>query len=270
MSAQMISKMGFSRMIKSGTMTFSQLVLSMLCVALLGVSGAALAAGGAGLNDPAGNDVADTASLQRGVRNYVNYCMGCHSMQYVRYNSIGEDLELTDDQLINNLMFAADKVSDPMQIAMPAESAEIWFGLAPPDLSLIARSRGANYLYNYMRAFYLDESRPIGVNNLLLPNASMPHVLWELQGTQRAIFDEVEYAPGMTRLQFAGFEQVTPGELSPEEYDMFVRDLVNFLDYAGAPEQLQRNYIGIWVILFLLVFLLFSYLLKEEIWKDVK
>ena len=177
---------------------------------------------------------------------------------------------MTDEQLINNLMFAADKVSDPMQIAMPADLAEGWFGLAPPDLSLIARSRGADYLYNFLRAFYIDETRPSGVNNLVLPNASMPHVLWELQGTQRAIFDEVEYAPGATRLEFAGFEQVTAGKLSPEEYDMFVRDLVNFLDYAGAPEQLERTYIGIWVILFLLVFLLFSYLLKDEIWKDVK
>jgi len=240
-------------------------------IALLVVStGAQAAGGGSALNDAAGNDVADTASLQRGVRNYVNYCMGCHSMQYVRYNSVGEDLGLTDEQLINNLMFAVDKTSDPMEIAMPAESAEKWFGQAPPDLSLIARSKGADYLYNFLRAFYLDETKATGTNNLVLAGASMPHVLWELQGTQRAIFDEVEYAPGQTRMVFSHFEQVAPGKLSAEEYDAFVRDLVNFLDYAGSPEQLERTHLGIWVIVFLLVFLFFSYLLKNEIWKDVE
>jgi len=260
----MISKMRFVKTIKG-----SQLVFALLGVALLGLSGAAMASGSA-MQGSAGNDISDTASLQRGVRNYVNYCMGCHSMQYVRYNSVGKGLDLTDEQLIDNLMFAADKVSDPMRIAMPPKMAEQWFGQAPPDLSLIARSRGADYLYNFLRAFYIDENLSTGVNNLVLANASMPHVLWELQGTQRAIFEEVEYAPGSTRLEFVGFEQVMPGTLSPEEYDMFVRDLVNFLDYAGAPEQLERTYIGIWVILFLLVFLLFAFLLKDEIWKDVK
>lgn len=255
----------------SKAMRFNKFVYGLLAVAMIGLSaGVQAAGGGGGLHDSVGNDVADTASLQRGVGNYVNYCMGCHSMQYVRYNSIGEDLGLTDEQLINNLMFSAEKTTDLMTIAMPPESAEQWFGQAPPDLSLIARSRGADYLYNFLRGFYLDESSPTGVNNLLLPNASMPHVLWELQGTQRAIFEEVEYAPDVTRVEFVGFEQVTPGKLTPEEYDMFVRDLVNFLDYAGAPEQLERTYLGIWVILFLLVFLFFSYLLKNEIWKDIK
>ena len=254
----------------SKAMKFNKFVYALVAVAMMALSAGVQAAGGGGLHDSVGNDVADTASLQRGVRNYVNYCMGCHSMQYVRYNSVGEDLGLTDEQLINNLMFSAERTTDLMTIAMPPESAEQWFGQTPPDLSLIARSLGADYLYNFLRGFYLDESSPTGVNNLLLPNASMPHVLWELQGTQRAIFDEVEYAPGFTRVEFVGFEQVTPGKLTPEEYDMFVRDLVNFLDYAGAPEQLERTYLGIWVILFLLVFLLLSYLLKNEIWKDVK
>ncbi len=255
----------------SKSMKFNKFTYALVAVAMMALSGGVQASGGgSGLNDSVGNDVADTASLQRGVRNYVNYCMGCHSMQYVRFNRVGEDLGLTDEQLINNLMFSAERTSDLMEIAMPPKNAEAWFGQAPPDLSLIARSKGTDYLYNFLRAFYLDESRSSGVNNLVLENASMPHVLWELQGTQRAIFDEVEYADGLTRMEFAGFEQVTEGKLSPEEYDAFVRDLVNFLDYAGAPEQLERAHLGIWVIIFLLFFLLLSYLLKDEIWKDVK
>ena len=255
----------------SKLMRLNKFTGALVAVAMLLLSAGVQASGGAsGLHDTVGNDVADTASLQRGVRNYVNYCMGCHSMQYVRFNSVGDDLGLTDEQLINNLMFSAERTSDLMEIAMPAENAEVWFGQAPPDLSLIARSKGTDYLYNFLRAFYLDESRPSGVNNLILENASMPHVLWELQGTQRAIFEEVEYAEGQIRIEFVGFEQVTEGKLSPEEYDAFVSDLVNFLDYAGAPEQLERVHLGIWVIIFLLIFLLFSYLLKDEIWKDIK
>jgi len=238
-------------------------------VALLFASSSFAAGGASPLHDKAGNDVADTASLQRGFASYVNYCMGCHSMQYVRFNSVGEDLGLTDDQLINNLMFAAEKTQEPMNIAMPPKQAEAWFGQTPPDLSLIARSKGADYLYNFLRGFYLDEKKASGTNNLVLQGASMPHVLWELQGLRRAIFDEVEYAPGQTRMEFSGFEQVTEGKLTEEEYDHFVRDLVNFLDYAGTPEQIERAHLGVWVILFLLVLLFFSYLLKLEYWKDV-
>ena len=237
--------------------------------ALVFVSAAQAAGGGSPLHDKAGNDVADKASLQRGVAAYVNYCMGCHSMQYVRFNRLGEDLGLTDDQLLNNLMFAAEKTQEPMDIAMPSANAERWFGQAPPDLSLISRSKGTDYLYNFLRGFYIDETKTTGMNNLVLENASMPHVLWELQGLRRAVFDEVEYTQGQTRMEFAGFEQVTEGKLTDEEYDLFVRDLVNFLDYAGSPEQLERVHLGIWVIAFLLVLLLFSYLLKVEYWKDV-
>ena len=214
---------------------------------------------------PAMNDVSNTASLQRGAKYFVNYCLGCHSAQYVRYNRLAEDLSIDEDQLVNNLMFAAEKPFETMQIAMPTDDAQRWFGQAPPDLSLIARSRGTDYLYGFLRTFYLDDSKPTGVNNLVLAGASMPHVLWELQGFQ-ALVEETDEDGNVTKR----LELVQPGRLSPEEYDQFVRDLVNFLDYMAEPMQLERQQLGIWVLLFLLVFGILSYLLKNEIWKDVK
>ena len=185
--------------------------------------------------------------------------------QYVRYNRLAEDLSIDEDQLVNNLMFAAEKPFETMQIAMPQDDAQRWFGQAPPDLSLIARSRGTDYLYGFLRTFYLDDSKPTGVNNLVLAGASMPHVLWELQGFQALVEETGEDGKPTQRL-----ELVQPGKLTPEEYDQFVRDLVNFLDYIGEPMQLERQQLGIWVLLFLLVFGILSYLLKNEIWKDIK
>jgi len=215
--------------------------------------------------EEAGNDVSNIASLQRGARNFVNFCMGCHSAQYVRYNRLAEDLGISDDQMIDNLMFAAEKPQETMTIAMPESDAQRWFGQAPPDLSLVARSRGTDYLYTFLRTFYLEEGSPTGVNNLVLANASMPHVLWELQGEQRLVEETDEAGHKVQRL-----ELVRPGRMSPEEYDQFVKDLVNFLDYVGEPMQLERIRLGGWVIAFLLVFGLFAYLLKVEIWKDIK
>jgi len=222
------------------------------------------------------NDVSDIASLQRGARNFVNYCSGCHSAKYIRYSKLQEELQLTEAQITENLMFAARKTDELMKVAMPAEDAGRWFGQAPPDLTLIARSRGTEWVNTFLRTFYADESRPTGVNNLMLPNASMPHVLWQLQGLQTASFYETTEADGAVVTHFgdpaffAGFEQKAPGKLTPEEYDQFVTDLVNFLDWAGTPERLDRQHLGVWVIIFLIVFLLFAYLLKVEIWKDVK
>ena len=235
---------------------------------LLIAGGLAQGAEGPAMQARANNDVGNVASLQRGVRNFVNYCMGCHSAKYVRYNRLAEDLGITEEELIENLMFAAEKPHETMETAMPSADAERWFGQAPPDLSLIARSRGTDYLFNFLRSFYMDETRPTGVNNIMLPNASMPHVLWELQGMQRAVFESAEI-DGVPREVFKGFEQVRPGKLSAEEYDAFVRDLVNFLDYIGEPIQLQRQRLGILVIAFLVFFGILSYLLKQEIWKDV-
>jgi len=244
---------------------------------LLATPFAANAAGGGFALTPAGNDVGDVASLQRGARNFVNYCMGCHSAQYIRYNKLQEVLQLTDEQITANLMFAAEKVDETMTIAMPSDDAARWFGQAPPDLTLVARSRGTDWIYTFLQTFYADDKAMTGTNNLVLPNASMPHVLWELQGLQSASFStSVDERTGDTvdhfgdPAYFSEMTQETEGALSAAEYDQFVRDIVNVLDWAATPEQLERRTLGIWVLIFLTVFLIFAYLLKVEIWKDVK
>jgi len=251
----------------------SLIVAALLVVALTPVSALA-AGGGGGAMHSANIDVSNIASLQRGARNFVNYCMGCHSAQYVRYNRLARDIGISEDQLIENLMFAADKPHDTMTVAMPARDAQRWFGQAPPDLSLIARSRGTDYLYSFLKAFYVDDSRSIGVNNAVLENASMPHVLWELQGVQKAIYADHTATDSdgneVTKTEFAGFELVKPGKLSEDEYDQFVVDVVTFLDYIGEPMQLERERIGYWVLAYLLVFGVLAYFLKAEIWKDIK
>ena len=250
--------------------------LKIVAVAIVSIAPLCASASGAGgLVQNAGNDVADVASLQRGARNFVNYCMGCHSAKYIRFNKLQEDLQLTDEQMQQNLMFGAKKTDELMEIAMVPGDAERWFGQTPPDLTLIARSRGTDWVYSFLKSFYLDERAATGTNNLLLPNASMPNVLWELQGLQEAVFGTSEKDGVITKhfgepAYFEAFEMVQQGEMSAEEYDKFVRDLVNFLDWAGSPEQLDRQRLGIWVIIFLFVFLIFAYLLKVEIWKDVK
>jgi len=237
---------------------------------LLIAQGAAASGGGGAMAGQANVDVSNVASLQRGARNFVNFCLGCHSAEYVRYNRLGQDLQITEQQLIANLMFAAQKPQETMTIAMRPDDATRWFGTAAPDLSLIARNRGADYLYNFLRGFYLDPTRPTGVNNLVLPSAAMPHVLWELQGLNEAVFGQETDKQGNSHTVFREFRQVTPGTLSAEEYDQFVRDIVTFLVYIGEPMQLERQRLGIWVLAFLLIFGILSYLLKKEIWKDVK
>jgi len=254
---------------------FRRLSRTVIFVALLAPLHAIAAGGGAPLQH-AGNDVSDVASLQRGARNFVNFCSGCHSTKYIRFNKLQEDLQLTDQQVTDNLMFAAKKTDELMEIAMPAEDAARWFGQAPPDLTLVSRSRGVDWIYTFLKTFYLDSNTASGSNNLMLPNASMPNVLWELQGLQTAAFADTTDADGTVVSHFGDpgyfehFDKVSPGKMSPEEYDQFARDLVNFLDWAGTPEQLDRQRLGIWVIIFLFVFLIFAYLLKVEIWKDVK
>lgn len=240
------------------------------CSLALGVPAAVFGAESGGLLQRANTDVGNIASLQRGARNYVNYCLGCHSAQYVRYNRLAEDLDLSEQQVIDNLMFTGERPFDTMQKAMPIADARAWFGNPPPDLSLIARSRGTDYLYTFLKSFYLDPSRPNGVNNLVLPGASMPHVLWELQGFQRAVYEGEPDAQGNVHKTFKGFEAATAGKLDAEQYDQFVRDTVNFLAYIGEPIQLERRNLGIRVLGFLLVFFLFAYFLKKEIWKGVK
>jgi ubiquinol-cytochrome c reductase cytochrome c1 subunit len=217
--------------------------------------------------DAAGNNVDNTASLQRGAKYYVNYCLGCHSAQYVRYNRLAEDLQLSEDQLLENLMFTGEQPFDTMSIAMDPDDAARWFGTPPPDLSLIARSRGTDYLFTFLRSFYVDPASPTGVDNLVLPGTAMPHVLWELQGIQEA---HVMADPEHAGEEHTELELVRPGSMSVEEFDGVVRDIVNFLDYIGEPMQLERQSLGIRVIAFLLLLLVVSYMLKKEIWKDVE
>jgi ubiquinol-cytochrome c reductase cytochrome c1 subunit len=230
----------------------------------MGLAGAATAQHEAEL-DEANNSVANTASLQRGAKYFVNYCLGCHSAKYVRYNRLAEDLQLSEQQLMDNIMFTGEQVFDTMAISMRTEDAARWFSAAPPDLSLIARSRGTDYIYTFLRSFHVAPDRPTGVDNIVLPGTAMPHVLWQLQGTQRAVFEEHDGVE-----VFEHFEPVKAGELSTEDYDGVVRDIVNFLDYIAEPIKLERQQLGIRVIGFLLVFLLIAYMLKKEIWKDVK
>jgi ubiquinol-cytochrome c reductase cytochrome c1 subunit len=219
------------------------------------------------------NEVDNVASLQRGARNFFGYCAGCHSLKYVRYSRLGEDLTIPQNLLEQYVVPATAKSTDYVMAAMPGTDAEAWFGKAPPDLSLIARSRGTDYLYQFLRTFYVDPSKPTGVNNLRLDGTAMPHVLADLEGLKRAVFKNVEH-PGeggqpVTERVFDHFEEVSPGQLSREEYDAFVRDLVNFLDYVGEPTQVDRRALGVWVILFLLVFTWLAWLLKKDYWKDV-
>ncbi len=219
-------------------------------------------------------DHGDIPSLQRGARNFMNYCSGCHSAQYVRFNTIGKHLELSEEQLVNNLMFNAEKSFETMHAAMPAADAERWFGIAPPDMSLMARANGADYIYNFLKSFYVDAESPTGVDNIVMPGASMPHVLWELQGYQKAVFSEHtetdDSGNATTTYNFEHFEQVTAGLMNEEEYDEFVRDTVNFLAYIAEPIRADRRKLGGWVIAYLLVFLIIATLLKKQIWKDVR
>jgi len=213
--------------------------------------------------------ISNTASLQRGARNFVAYCLGCHSMKYQRWARIAKDLEIPEKELEQYLVPAGDKPSDYILSTMPDQDAENWFGKAPPDLSLMARLRGSDYLYQYLQTFYVDPSRQMGTNNLALPSVAMPDVLSSLSGLKKPVFRTVKNAAGQDEQEFDHFEQIAPGRLSREEFDGFVRDTVNFLTYVGEPAQVQRHAVGIWVVLFLLVFTWFAWLMKQEYWKDV-
>jgi ubiquinol-cytochrome c reductase cytochrome c1 subunit len=207
-------------------------------------------------------------SLQRGARLFVNYCLSCHAAGLMRYERMGQDLGISELQVAENLMFTGGKVGDLMTVATDPEDAVEWFGTVPPDLSVIARSRGVDWLYSYLRSFYLDDSRVTGVNNLVFPDVGMPNVLWELQGWQKPQLTTVKDPDGTER-KVIELELEQPGLLSPKEFDRAVRDLVNFLDYMAEPGKHDRKALGVKVILFLLVFLVVAYLMKKEFWKDV-
>ncbi|MDO4227970.1 MULTISPECIES: cytochrome c1 [Neisseria] len=240
----------------------------------------AVAAGG-GNYEPVEIDLRDQESLQRGAQIFTNYCLSCHSATAMRFNRL-QDIGLTEDEIKNNLMFTTDKVGDVMHAAINPADAKKWFGAAPPDLSLIARSRGADYLYAYMRGFYKDPTRPTGWNNTVLPNAAMPHPLWQQQGVQAVELDAkgqpvmVKDAHGnlVPKLHWesTGLQtrQLPNGKVITKEYDDYARDLVNFMVYMGEPAQLQRKRTGYIVLIFLMAVMLpLAYFLKKEYWKDV-
>jgi len=233
-------------------------------------SAPAFASGGGAAMASADIDPDNINSLQRGAAYFMNYCSGCHSAQYVRFATIGKDLDLSEEMLVENLMFNADKTFETIQASMPADDAARWYGTAPPDMSLMARAKGADHVYNFLKGFYVDADSPTGVDNLQLPGTSMPHVLWELQGYQAAHFTNHTNEDGSVTTTFEGFEQVTAGKMDSEDYDEFVRDTVNFLAYIAEPIRSDRRKLGVWVLMFLTFFLILSRMLKKQIWKDVK
>jgi ubiquinol-cytochrome c reductase cytochrome c1 subunit len=231
------------------------------------------AAGPLAWNDwHAGNEVSNTDSLQRGARNFANYCAGCHSMKFMRYSRMAKDLKIPTEQLKAYLLPAGASPADYMQSSLQPADGVAWFGKEPPDLSLIARSRSPDKLYRFLKTFYLDPARPTRSNNLVLENPAMPAVLSDLEGVKAAVFRNVETNVNgriVGSKEFDHFVTVTPGQLSATQFDGFVRDTVNFLDYVGEPAQVDRRSIGVWVVLFLLTFTWMAWLLKKEYWKDV-
>ena len=223
----------------------------------------ALAANDTVVLEKAYNEPDDKDSLQRGARNFMNYCSGCHSLEYIRYSTIADGLGISEEELMQNLMFNAAKPFEKVRSSMPPEQASKWFGVAPPDLTLMARAKGTDYIFTFLKGFYIDPNSPTGVDNVVLEGTSMPHVLWELQGLKRS-FEGLEKHSGDVDLEF-----LTTGKLSVEEYDQFIRDTVNFLEYVSEPIRSTRRNLGFWVLMFLFFFLMLSYSLKKEIWKDV-
>ncbi|MDQ3618491.1 MAG: cytochrome c1 [Pseudomonadota bacterium] len=236
-------------------------------VAGLLVSVSAVAATGSEVQH-AGTDLGDRASLQRGAQLYMNYCSACHSLKYLRYSRMAEDLGLTEDEVMNNLNFTGAAFGEQVQVSMTEADGTRWFGKMPPDLSVISRVRGPDWIYTYLKSFYLDESRPLGWNNQLYPNVSMPNPLWELQGLQHAEYGEPDAATGDPVV--TGLTIARPGQMNAAGFSQAARDITAFLEYAGEPAALKRQSLGVWVILFLVVFTFFAWLLKTEYWRDVK
>ena len=243
-------------------------------VAALGIAAGAQAAEGGIAWDKAPVNTSDTASLQNGAKIFVNYCLSCHSAAFMRINRL-KDIGLTDQQIKDNLMFTTDKIGETMKSSIDPKQAKEWFGANPPDLTVIARSRaghggtGADYLYTFLRTFYRDDTKATGWNNLAFPSVGMPHPLWQLQGDRKPIFEEVESHGEKTQV-FKGWETVSAGTMTPQNYDKTVGDLVNYLQWMGEPAQNTRIRVGVWVLFFLGVLTLFTWRLNAAFWKDVK
>jgi len=237
--------------------------LAFAALAAVSFAGVAQAAEEGGM-EPMNIRVDDVASLQRGSRLFFNYCSGCHSLQFMRYSRIAEDLKLDEKEVQASLIFTGAKIGDKATNQMPPALAATWFGKAPPDLSLEARAKGSDWIYHYLKSFYLDPSRPVGWNNTVFPNVSMPNPLWELQGLQVAVKKGEGGESEIEKLEIK-----TPGRVSEAQYDEAVRDITAFLTYAGEPAALKRTSMGVWVLLYLAFFTFLAWLLKHEFWKDV-
>ena len=229
----------------------------------------ALASSGGPALDSANVDLRDKASLQRGAKMFADYCFGCHSLKYARYERVGTDLGMSPDEVKRDLMVAGGKIGDLMKNAMSSADGEKYFGTVVPDLTLVARLRGEDWVYTYLRSFYLDDKRPLGFNNMVFPDVGMPHVLVDLQGVQKAVFKEEKDKEGHPHKVFEKFELASPGKMSKGEYDTAVRDLTAYLAYMAEPVRVERVSLGIKVLLFLAAFFVLAYLLKKEYWKDV-
>lgn len=240
----------------------------------LGLAMGAQASGGGMVLDKAPNKTNDMAALQNGAKLFVNYCLNCHSAAFMRYNRL-QDIGLTQDQIKSNLLVTNSKIGETMKAAIDPQLAKAWFGVNPPDLTVIARSRassagsGADYLYTYLRTFYRDEQKPTGWNNMAFPNAAMPHVLWELQGERLPVY-ELAKEHGHEVKIFKGWEQVKPGTMTSVQFDDSMGDLVSYLQWMGEPVQNTRIRIGVWVLMFLGVFSFIAWRLNAAYWKDVK
>jgi ubiquinol-cytochrome c reductase cytochrome c1 subunit len=227
-------------------------------ISFLSIASSSLMAASGGVHlDNVEIDITDQASLQRGAKTFVNYCLSCHEASYMRYNRMAQDIGLSDDQVIKNLMFASDKIGETMTIAMRAEDAKKWFGVIPPDLSVISRAKGTDWLYTYLRTFYLDQDKQTGTNNLAFKDVGMPHVLWQQQG----YLAQDEETHDLTLAK--------NGTISHNEYDAMVQDLTNFLAYIGEPSKLQRLALGKWVLLYLVLLFLVAYPMKKAFWRDI-
>ena len=244
-------------------------------LAAMGLMAGAHAASGGIPWDKAPKNTNDLVSLQNGAKLFVNYCLNCHSASFMRFNRL-KDIGLTDQQIKDNLLFTTEKVGETMKAAIDPRQAKDWFGANPPDLTLVARSRsaagqgsGADYLYTYMRTYYPDDTKPTGWNNLAFPNVGMPHAMWELQGKRIPVYEtSTEHGHEVQTLK--GWEQITPGTLTPVQYDQAIGDLVNYLQWMAEPAQNTRVRVGVWVLLFLCVLTLFTWRLNAAFWKEVK
>lgn len=242
---------------------------------MMGVVTSVAAAGGGIAWDKAPNKQNDMAALQNGAKLFANYCLNCHSAAYMRFNRL-KDIGLTDAQIKDNLLFTTDKIGETMKATIDPKNAKDWFGGVPPDLTLVARSRsdvskgsGSDYLYTYLRTYYRDDTKETGWNNLAFPNVGMPHVMWELQGERRPVFDTVVEHGHSTQV-FKGWEQVKPGTMSPVRFDEAMADLVGYLTWMSEPVQKTRVQLGVWVLLFLTVFTVIAWRLNAAYWKDIK